>query len=206
MPSWLPGRCATPAACRSPSSSGRPEANRCSSGIVPDDPEALRRRARACDGRCRSDRDHRWFVGRHARRDGNGRGVARRAGDLLPRPCVAAGQAHSARRVRRAFRSSGSPATHDRPSWCSVSSGSPLVRLVGGWEAPVPEPVVRARLSRDLPSVAGRIGHRPGAAPATGSPNPSSASPRCFRCWSRRTASSRCRSPRPGSTRDPKSR
>jgi molybdopterin molybdotransferase len=35
--------------------------------------------------------------------------------------------------------------------------GTPLVRLVGGWEAPVPEPVVRARLSRDLPSVAGRL-------------------------------------------------
>ncbi|HKH88881.1 MAG TPA: gephyrin-like molybdotransferase Glp [Acidimicrobiales bacterium] len=35
--------------------------------------------------------------------------------------------------------------------------GSPLVRLVGGWEAPVHEPVVRARLSRDLPSVAGRL-------------------------------------------------
>ena len=35
--------------------------------------------------------------------------------------------------------------------------GSPLVRLVGGWEAPVPEPVVLARLSRDLPSVTGRL-------------------------------------------------
>jgi molybdopterin molybdotransferase len=35
--------------------------------------------------------------------------------------------------------------------------GMPLVRLVGGWESPVVEPVVHARLSQDLPSVAGRL-------------------------------------------------
>jgi len=35
--------------------------------------------------------------------------------------------------------------------------GMPLVRLVGGWEAPVPEPTVVARLSQDLASVAGRL-------------------------------------------------
>jgi len=35
--------------------------------------------------------------------------------------------------------------------------GMPLVRLVGGWESEVPEPAVHARLSRDLPSVAGRL-------------------------------------------------
>ena len=35
--------------------------------------------------------------------------------------------------------------------------GLPLVRRVGGWTAPVPEAVVRARMSRDLPSVAGRL-------------------------------------------------
>ncbi len=35
--------------------------------------------------------------------------------------------------------------------------GMPLVRLVGGWHQPVHEPVVRARLSRDLPSVTGRL-------------------------------------------------
>jgi molybdopterin molybdotransferase len=35
--------------------------------------------------------------------------------------------------------------------------GVPLVRLVGGCTAPPPEPVVRARLARDLPSAAGRL-------------------------------------------------
>lgn len=35
--------------------------------------------------------------------------------------------------------------------------GMPLVRLVGGCTEPPPEPSVRARLSRDLPSAAGRL-------------------------------------------------
>ena len=35
--------------------------------------------------------------------------------------------------------------------------GVPLVRLVGGCTAPPPEPAVRARLARDLPSAAGRL-------------------------------------------------
>jgi molybdopterin molybdotransferase len=35
--------------------------------------------------------------------------------------------------------------------------GIPLVRLVGGCTAPPPEPVVTARLTRDLPSAAGRL-------------------------------------------------
>jgi molybdopterin molybdotransferase len=35
--------------------------------------------------------------------------------------------------------------------------GVPLVRLVGGCTAPLPEPSVRARLARDLPSAAGRL-------------------------------------------------
>jgi molybdopterin molybdotransferase len=35
--------------------------------------------------------------------------------------------------------------------------GVPLVRLVGGCSAPPPEPVVAARLTRDLPSAAGRL-------------------------------------------------
>jgi molybdopterin molybdotransferase len=35
--------------------------------------------------------------------------------------------------------------------------GMPLVRLVGGCTRPPPEPVVRARLERDVPSVAGRL-------------------------------------------------
>ena len=35
--------------------------------------------------------------------------------------------------------------------------GVPLVRLVGGITAPPPDPVVRARLERDLPSAAGRL-------------------------------------------------
>jgi molybdopterin molybdotransferase len=35
--------------------------------------------------------------------------------------------------------------------------GVPLVRLVGGCTAPPPEPSVRARLARDLPSAAGRL-------------------------------------------------
>jgi molybdopterin molybdotransferase len=33
----------------------------------------------------------------------------------------------------------------------------PLVRLVGGCTRPPPDPVVRARLERDLPSAAGRL-------------------------------------------------
>lgn len=35
--------------------------------------------------------------------------------------------------------------------------GMPLVRLLGGCTKPPPEPVVRARLERDIPSVAGRL-------------------------------------------------
>ncbi len=35
--------------------------------------------------------------------------------------------------------------------------GVPLVRLVGGCTMPPPEPAVRARLARDLPSAAGRL-------------------------------------------------
>ena len=35
--------------------------------------------------------------------------------------------------------------------------GVPLVRLVGGCTAPPPEPAIRARLARDLPSAAGRL-------------------------------------------------
>jgi molybdopterin molybdotransferase len=35
--------------------------------------------------------------------------------------------------------------------------GIPLVRLVGGCTAPPPEPAVRARLTRDLPSASGRL-------------------------------------------------
>ena len=35
--------------------------------------------------------------------------------------------------------------------------GIPLVRLVGGCTAPPPEPTVRARLARDLPSASGRL-------------------------------------------------
>ena len=35
--------------------------------------------------------------------------------------------------------------------------GMPLVRLVGGCTGPPPEPTVRARLARDLPSAAGRL-------------------------------------------------
>jgi molybdopterin molybdotransferase len=35
--------------------------------------------------------------------------------------------------------------------------GMPLVRLVGGCTEPPPEPSVRARLARDLPSAAGRL-------------------------------------------------
>jgi molybdopterin molybdotransferase len=35
--------------------------------------------------------------------------------------------------------------------------GIPLVRLVGGCRQPPPEPVLRARLARDLPSVTGRL-------------------------------------------------
>jgi molybdopterin molybdotransferase len=35
--------------------------------------------------------------------------------------------------------------------------GMPLVRLVGGCTQPPPDPVVRARLERDLPSAAGRL-------------------------------------------------
>jgi molybdopterin molybdotransferase len=35
--------------------------------------------------------------------------------------------------------------------------GIPLVRLVGGCSTPPPEPTVRARLSRDLPSASGRL-------------------------------------------------
>ena len=35
--------------------------------------------------------------------------------------------------------------------------GIPLVRLVGGCTEPPPEPTVRARLARDLPSAAGRL-------------------------------------------------
>ena len=35
--------------------------------------------------------------------------------------------------------------------------GMPVVRLVGGCTAPPPEPTVRARLARDLPSAAGRL-------------------------------------------------
>jgi molybdopterin molybdotransferase len=35
--------------------------------------------------------------------------------------------------------------------------GMPLVRLVGGCSEPPPEPTVRARLARDLPSAAGRL-------------------------------------------------
>ncbi len=35
--------------------------------------------------------------------------------------------------------------------------GVPLVHLVGGCTAPPPEPAVRARLARDLPSAAGRL-------------------------------------------------
>jgi molybdopterin molybdotransferase len=35
--------------------------------------------------------------------------------------------------------------------------GTPLVRLVGGCTTPPPEPVVTARLARDLPSAAGRL-------------------------------------------------
>jgi molybdopterin molybdotransferase len=35
--------------------------------------------------------------------------------------------------------------------------GMPLVRLVGGCTEPPPEPTVRARLARDLPSAAGRL-------------------------------------------------
>ena len=34
--------------------------------------------------------------------------------------------------------------------------GMPIVRLVGGWTEPPPEPSVRVRLDRDLPSAAGR--------------------------------------------------
>ena len=35
--------------------------------------------------------------------------------------------------------------------------GIPIVRLVGGCTEPPPEPTVRARLARDLPSAAGRL-------------------------------------------------
>jgi molybdopterin molybdotransferase len=35
--------------------------------------------------------------------------------------------------------------------------GAPIVRLVGGCTEPPPEPSVRARLDRDLPSAAGRV-------------------------------------------------
>jgi molybdopterin molybdotransferase len=35
--------------------------------------------------------------------------------------------------------------------------GIPLVRLVGGCTAPLPDPVIRARLTRDLPSATGRL-------------------------------------------------
>ena len=35
--------------------------------------------------------------------------------------------------------------------------GMPIVRLVGGCTDPPPEPTVRARLARDLPSAAGRL-------------------------------------------------
>ena len=35
--------------------------------------------------------------------------------------------------------------------------GAPVVRLVGGWATPPPEPSTRARLSRDLASATGRL-------------------------------------------------
>ncbi len=35
--------------------------------------------------------------------------------------------------------------------------GMPIVRMVGGCTEPPPEPTVRARLARDLPSAAGRL-------------------------------------------------
>jgi len=35
--------------------------------------------------------------------------------------------------------------------------GMPIVRMVGGCTEPPPEPSVRARLTRDLPSAAGRL-------------------------------------------------
>jgi molybdopterin molybdotransferase len=35
--------------------------------------------------------------------------------------------------------------------------GMPVVRLVGGMTDPPPEPSVRARLERDIPSAAGRL-------------------------------------------------
>jgi molybdopterin molybdotransferase len=35
--------------------------------------------------------------------------------------------------------------------------GVPLVRQAGGWSEAPPEPTVRARLERDLPSAAGRL-------------------------------------------------
>ena len=126
-------------------------------GIVPDDPEALREalvHAMAevdmiviTAGSSVGTRDETASVV----------GVARRAWDLLPRPRVAARQTDSARRVWRRSRSSGSPATLARRSWCSVSSGhrSSGSSVVG--RHAVPEPVVRARLSRDLPSVTGRL-------------------------------------------------
>jgi molybdopterin molybdotransferase len=56
--------------------------------------------------------------------------------------------------------------------------GMPIVRLVGGCTEPPPEPAIHARLTRDLPSAAGRLDvvQVRVAAPAAGRPEPAAAS------------------------------
>ena len=75
--------------------------------------------------------------------------------------------------------------------------GMPIVRMVGGCTEPPPEPTVRARLERDLPSAAGRLDVvqvrlKDGeAVPLFGSSSLLSSSPRRTATWS-------CRRPPPG--------
>ena len=76
--------------------------------------------------------------------------------------------------------------------------GMPIVRMVGGCTDPPPEPTVRARLARDLPSAAGRLDVVQVRLTAT-TPSRSSAAPRCCRSSRRRTATSSCPRPPPGS-------
>ena len=83
--------------------------------------------------------------------------------------------------------------------------GMPIVRLVGGCTEPPPEPSVRARLGRDLPSAAGRLDVVQ-VSLGEGVATPLFGASACCRSSAPRTATWSCRRPRPGCRRAPRSR
>ena len=125
-------------------------------GIVPDDPDALETAPSAALSSSRCDRGLGRLLGRCPRRDRHRGRPPGRAGHLVPRPGDQAGKPTLLADCA-GVPVIGLPGNPRSALVVFRLIGMPLVRRVAGCTSPPAEPVLRARLQRDLASAAGRL-------------------------------------------------